>query len=112
MPRNMSFAATIEAFENRAKTQTRRKGWEFLRPGDILNGVEKSMGLAKGEKIVRLHQIRVTAVRREPLTSITDEDVKAEGFPGWSPTQFIAMYLKMNGGLPAQLTTVITFVHI
>ena len=41
MPRNMSFMITKEQVRNRTKTVTRRLGWAFLKPGDIVNAVEK-----------------------------------------------------------------------
>ena len=47
--RNMSFAMTTEAVRNQTKTVTRRFGWWFLKPGDMVQPVEKAMGLRKGE---------------------------------------------------------------
>ncbi len=91
MPRNMSFAMTTDQIKDRSKTVTRRFGWAFLKPGDEIRAVEKSMGLKKGEKIKRLAMIRVVSVRAEPLNDITQEDVDREGFPLWSPQQFVGM---------------------
>ena len=91
MPRNMSFALTTEQFINRTKTVTRRFGWGFLKPGDVVCGVEKSMGLKKGEKIKRLGMIRIVSIRSEPLESITSDDVDKEGFPSWDPERFMNM---------------------
>ena len=48
MARNMSFALTTEQFKARTKTVTRRFGWWFLKPGDVVRGVEKAMGLKPG----------------------------------------------------------------
>ena len=45
MPRNMSFMLTTEQVRNKTKTVTRRLGWWFLKPGEIVNAVEKGMGL-------------------------------------------------------------------
>ena len=97
MPRNMSFALTTQQIIDETKTVTRRFGWLFLKPGDVLWAVEKSMGLKPGEKIKRLAQISVVAVRSEPLSAITYEDCIKEGFPEMSPNQFIAM-LKSHYG--------------
>ncbi|QDT07976.1 hypothetical protein K227x_64060 [Rubripirellula lacrimiformis] len=83
MPRNISFALTTQQIRDKTKTVTRRKGWKFLKPGDILNGCVKCMGLRPGEKIERLGQIYVTDVRREPLNLIQDGAAK-EGFPEMS----------------------------
>lgn len=58
MPRNMSFSITTDQVRNREKNVTRRNGWWFLKSGDIVNAVEKTMGLKKGEKIKRICQIR------------------------------------------------------
>ena len=97
MPRNMSFALTTEQFKNRTKTVTRRFGWGFLRPGDVICGVEKAMGLRKGEKIKRLGMIRILSIRREPLHTITQEDLLREGFPDWEPEHFIHMICSHYG---------------
>lgn len=91
MPRNMSFALTTEQFKARTKTVTRRFGWWFLKPGDVVRGVEKAMGLKPGEKIKPLGMIRIVATRQEPLNAITMDDVTREGFPGWTPEQFVKM---------------------
>lgn len=38
--RNMSFALTTPQILNRSKTVTRRAGWSFLKPGDIVCAVQ------------------------------------------------------------------------
>lgn len=43
MPRNMSFALTTDQVKDRVKTVTRRNGWWFLKPGDIVNAVKKGV---------------------------------------------------------------------
>lgn len=91
MPRNMSFAMTTSQFRMRTKDVTRRFGWWFLNSGDVLCGVEKAMGLKKGEKINRLGLIEVVSTRAEPLNAITYDDVIREGFPDYTPEDFIAM---------------------
>lgn len=92
MPRNISFSLTTPQFIAQTKTITRRLGWRFLLPGDILCGVEKAMGLKKGEKLKRLGLIEVLSVRWEPLCDITQADVIAEGFPEWTPKQFVEFF--------------------
>jgi len=94
MPRNMSFALTTEQFKNKTKTVTRRFGWKFLEPGDIVCGVEKAMGLKKGEKINKLGLIEIVSNTEEPLNAITQADVIKEGFPDWTPDQFVDMLVK------------------
>lgn len=94
MPRNISFAMTTPQIEARSKDITRRFGWWFLKEGDRLCGVKKGMGLKKGEKIERLCLIEVVSVRKEPLSAITQDDVIREGFPDWSPQDFIDFLVK------------------
>lgn len=91
MPRNMSFAMTTPQFIDRSKDVTRRFGWWFLKPDDEVMGVKKAMGLKRGEKIQRLGLIGIKDTRPEPLNIITPEDVVREGFPDWSPDNFIQM---------------------
>lgn len=91
MPRNISFAMTTQQVRDRTKDVTRRFGWWFLKPGDKLCGVKKAMGLRKGEQIERLCMIEVVSVRSEPLNAITQDDVRREGFPDWTPEQFVQM---------------------
>lgn len=94
MPRNMSFAMTTNQIKKRSKTVTRRFGWWFLRPGDVVRGVEKAMGLKKGEQVKELELVRIVSTRAEPLSAITQEDVAREGFPQWTPEQFVQMLVK------------------
>lgn len=107
--RNISFALTTPQFLDGSKTVTRRKGWEFLKPGDRLMAVEKGMGLKKGETVKRLGEIEVVSVRRERLSAITYEDCRREGFPNFLPADFIAFYCSHNGGEREQEVTRIEF---
>lgn len=91
MTRNISFAMTVDQIVKRKKDVTRRFGWSFLKPGDRLTGVKKTMGLKKGETVQRLCDIEVVSVRLEPLNTITQDDVRREGFPDWTPNQFVQM---------------------
>ncbi len=112
MSRNISFMLTTEQVRNRTKTVTRRNGWAWLQSGTILNGVNKCQGLKKGEHPVKLATIRVLSVTREPLYTITQEDVIREGFPDWTPKQFVDFYARHNGGDPGMLITRIQFEYI
>lgn len=96
--RNMSFMITTQQFKNRTKRVTRRVGWWFLKSGDLLCGVEKSQGLKRGEKIVKLGVIRVVSLSSERLDAITQEDVILEGFPEMTPAQFVDMFCKSHKG--------------
>lgn len=94
MARNMSFAMTTDQVRARAKTVTRRFGWWFLKPGDVVQAVEKGMGLARGEKVRPLGLIRIVSTGEEPLNAITCADVAREGFPDMTPREFVAMLVK------------------
>lgn len=115
MPHRMSFAMTVPQFRDRTKTVTRRDGWwnrhlgiSRVFPGDVITGVEKAMGLKRGERQVVLHDIVVVSARRERLGDITPEDVAREGFPGESPAWFVKKY-----GKPAHhMVTRIEFRHV
>lgn len=98
MARNMSFMLTTKQIRNRTKTVTRRLGWWKLKPGEILIACEKCQGLRKGEKIVKLTQIRVISTSEEPLSAITQEECDKEGFPDMSPAEFISMFVHSHKG--------------
>ena len=107
MPRNMSFMLTTEQVKNKLKTVTRRMGWAFLKPGDIVNAVEKGMGLKKGEKIKRICQIRVISVDKVALIEISHADCFREGFPDMNPSEFISMFRKeMKCGLATDVNRI------
>jgi hypothetical protein len=85
--RNMSFGLTTTQIMDGTKDVTRRLGWEFLKPGDLLRPVRKCMGLKPGERLDVLRDpIRVVSVRREQLRMLSDdteygfEEVRREGF--------------------------------
>lgn len=90
--RRMSFALTLPQMRAGTKTVTRRRGWDFLKPGDRVLAVDKVMGFRLGERAEVLGEIEVISVRREHLYRITDEEVAREGFPGMSPEEFVALF--------------------
>jgi len=112
MPRNMGFSMTTSQVRARTKTVTRRFGWWFLKPGDIVRGVEKAMGLQKGEKINPLAMVRVVSTRPEPLNAITQADVIAEGFPEWTPSQFVQMLVDHYKADPSATVNRIEFEYL
>lgn len=107
--RNMSFALTTKQYIEKGKTVTRRDAWRFLKPGDRFMGVEKAMGLKRGEKMVRLGASIVLSVKEESLSMITQADVIKEGFPDWTPQQFIDFLCKENGCTPEKTFNRIEF---
>jgi len=112
MPRNMSCAMTTDQVVARTKTVTRRFGWKFLKPGDEIRLVRKAMGLKKGEKIEPLAMVRIVSTGLEPLNSITQEDVVKEGFPSWTPEQFVKMLCDHYGVGPLSEVNRIEFEYL
>lgn len=100
MPRLMSVAFTEQAVRDRTKTVTRRKGWTFLKPGDRLTLCRKVMG-RQGAPLVRVAEVEVVAVNREPLSAITPAEVEREGFPGMTPAEFIRRFFIDAQGIDA-----------
>lgn len=100
--RLMSFSLTTEQMRRREKTVTRRCGWDFLLPGQLLCAVEKGMGLKKGEAVKRIGVVRVVSVTKEPLTKLLYDDaygraeVVKEGFPDMTPLAFVEMFCQHN----------------
>ena len=123
MPRLMSVSMTEQAVIERRKTVTRRKGWwldkhgrRLLNPGDRLTLCRKVMGRKHGEPLVRLAEVGVISVRREPLSYVLlkhpptaprgELDYRAsemarEGFPGTDPLTFIDRYFTRAQGISA-----------
>ncbi len=108
----MSFSLTTEQFKDRSKTVTRRIGWLFLKPGDVVMGCEKCMGLKPGEKLNRLGLIRIKNVRRQPLSAITDDDVTREGYPGKTSKDFIRMFVIKMKVSPKKMVTRIEYEYL
>jgi hypothetical protein len=100
MPQLMSVAFTEQAVRDRIKTVTRRKGWTFLKPGDRLTLCRKVMG-RQGAPLVRVAEVEVVAVSREPLSAITANEVRLEGFPGMKPAEFIRLFFTDAQGISA-----------
>lgn len=96
MSRLMSVSHTEAAVVARTKTVTRRLGWRFLRVGDRLTLCRKVQGRRNGEPLVRLAEVEIVSVRREPLVAMTDADVAREGVPivdRWGGQRFDEVYL-------------------
>lgn len=110
----MSFSLTTEQYRRRLKTETLRRGWKNLKPGDRFMGVEKAMGLKAGEKVKRLHASEVVSNVPTPmdLEHISPENVTAEGFPGMSPAGFLDFLRTHLGVKPGEVLNRITFRHL
>jgi hypothetical protein len=113
MPRLMSVAFTEDAVRRRTKTVTRRKGWTFLAVGDRITLCRKVMGRKPGEPLVRIAEVEVLSVRREPLERITEQDLDREGFPGMSRQEFIRrFFVDAQGIQPGDLVTRIEWAYL
>ncbi|WP_228822911.1 hypothetical protein [Nocardia cyriacigeorgica] len=98
MSRLMSVSLTERQVRERAKTVTRRMGWRNVRQGERLTLCRKVMGRRRGEPLVRIVDVEVLAVRREPLEAITPDEVVAEGFPEMTPEQFVEFFCDSHTG--------------
>jgi hypothetical protein len=105
----MSFALTKRQYLDHSKTVTRRMGWLFLQAGDWFMGIEKGMGLKKGERQVELGPSKAVHVRREPLSFIRLVDVRREGFPGMTQDEFVRFFCRANRCKPDAVVTRIEF---
>jgi hypothetical protein len=119
--RNISCALTKAQIRNGSKTVTRRLGWEILlkpsaEPTQLM-ACEKCMGRKAGEPLIRIRPIEVVTARREPLQAMIDDPVygkqecMAEGFPDWTPEQFVQFFCsthKLKNGQPCMPETKIT----
>lgn len=105
---NISFQLTTRQVrestpEKPLKDVTRRLGWLKLKPGQRLWACEKCQGIKPGEKIVRIREIKVVSVRREPLRRMIKEpkygadECRREGFPEMSPYQFVTFFCESHG---------------
>jgi hypothetical protein len=103
---------TTEQFLEQTKTVTRRVGWKFLKPGDVLNGCKQCQGLKKGEKVIKLGQIKVVSIKREQLCKITRSDIVKEGFSGLTKWEFIAFFCEYMKVTPQTIVTRIEFEYI
>ncbi len=108
MARLMSVAFTEDAVRARTKTVTRRKGWTFLKPGDQLILCRKVMGRKKGEPLVKVAEVEVVEVWREPLGMLLpswgrrnygEAEMVREGFPGMEPDEFVRRYFVEAQGM-------------
>lgn len=100
----MSVSHTEAAVVARTKTVTRRLGWLFLKPGDRLTLCRKVMGRKPGEPLVRICDVEVVSVRREPLCAIAGDardlgaaELAREGFTDIDATEFMVRYFFPQG---------------
>jgi hypothetical protein len=124
--RNISFSLTLDSFANGTKDVTRRK-WkkQWVKPGDHMMAVEKAQGLGKGGKIKRLGEIvirecspeRVDEIIRNshrptPVTIYPGIETGREGFPAFTPEQFVEFFCRANKCKPDTIIYRIVFAHV
>lgn len=99
--RQMAFSLTMPQVLDRSKTVTRRAGlgWMSLRPGQLVQAIEKGQGLKRGEQVQKLAVLRIRDVRLVTLGAITPEDVRAEGFGEMAPHDFVAVFCRTHKGI-------------
>lgn len=111
--RNMSFFHTQEQVLAQTKDVTRRLGWLFLKPGDVVQPIVKGQGLKKGETVEYLGcPIQIVTKRREPLDTIDQADIIREGFLDMTPPEFVAMFCQFNKCSPDTIITRIEYVYV
>lgn len=98
MARLMSVSLTEPQVVARSKDVTRRMGWLILKAGDRLTLCRKVMGRKRGEPLVRIVDVEVVSVRREPLNTITADDVAREGFPHMTSAEFVRFFCDSHKG--------------
>lgn len=102
--RNISFSMTTPQMLDGTKDVTRRMGWIHVQPGELLRAIEKGQGLKKGEKVVPLAIVQIVDARVERLDRmLTDREyglaeVRREGFPDWTPEQFVEFFCEGHTG--------------
>jgi hypothetical protein len=100
--RRMSFSHSAPELRERLQTVTRRLGWRFLKPDDLIEAVEHVPGSERdpGAPTRTLAVLRVRNVRVEPLSRLltdatyAEDELPREGFPCWSRDDFIARFLR------------------
>lgn len=111
---------TTQQYRDGSKDVTRRWAWENAKAGDVVMGVEKAMGLKKGEKMVRLGLAEFVSVRREPLDRMIKEpeygaeEMRREGYPFGltDPAAFVERLAREGNKKPSDLITRIEFKKI
>ena len=101
----------------RTKTETRRSGWQTVKPGDRLQACRKIQGRKRREDgtiepIEVLAVIEITDTRRERLDAITADGVEREGFPNKSARWFVDFFCTAMKVEPAHEVTVLSFRYV
>jgi len=101
--RLMSFSLTTPQILDRSKTVTRRIGWRFLKPDDLVQAVEQARGRRRGQAPRRLAVLRIVDVRVESLARLktdaryAEDELPREGFPCWTRDEFLETFCRTHG---------------
>lgn len=114
----MSFALTTSQVRDGTKDVTRRLGWKNLKPGEHVMACVKCQGLGKGGKVEKIREIVCVSNKPEELGILFKHDdyalseVKREGFPNLTPTQFVVMFCSEMECVPDREVNRIEFKYV
>jgi hypothetical protein len=100
--RRMAFPHSATEVRERMQTVTRRVGWRFLKPDDLIQAVDQARRLGPDEPVRELAVLRIRDVRVEPLSRLVtdaryaEDELPREGFPCWTRDDFIARFLRTH----------------
>jgi hypothetical protein len=117
--RRLSFSRTTPQILDRSQTVTRRIGWRFLKPGDLVQAVGRRQDRRGRQTFRRLAVLRVRDVRVEPLSRLiadpryAEDELPREGFPCWSRDAFVESFCRTHRLAMADIeVTRIEFEHV
>jgi hypothetical protein len=114
---HIAVSLTQEQVRRREKHVTRRHNWHRLRPGTLLQPIEKGQGLKKGERVQPVGgPVRVVKVRRERLSALLEEpygsrEAALEGFPEMAGRAFLEFWCREMKAKPSNVVTRIEWVY-
>ncbi len=96
--RRMSFPDTAAEVREKQQTVTRRPGWRFLKPGDLILAVEpRARAQARDIAVLRIRRVSVEPLSRlVKAATYAEDELPREGLPCWSRDHFIATFLRRH----------------
>lgn len=116
--RNASFIHTQQQVLDELKDVTRRLNWHWAKPGMQLQAVRKCRGRKAGEPMEKLKVVEIVSVRREKLSAMLDdpvygqEECRREGFPDYTPEQFVKMFCENMNCTPDREVARVEFKYV
>ena len=93
----MSFPDTAAEVRERLQTVTRRPGWRFLKPGDLILAIEpRTRARARELAVLRIRRVRVEPLSRLDIATYAEDELPREGLPCWSKDHFVATFLRRH----------------